>query len=94
MEKMGKKELIELLAKEQDISKVDAKKWLEAVIDGIVTGLVEVGKVNIKGFANFSVEDTKERMGFNPAKGEKMVIPANRTVKCKVSNALKKDFRI
>ena len=55
----------------------------------ITQGLVENGKVTIKGFGTFKVSTRKARTGRNPKTGEAIKIAESKTVRFKPSKELK-----
>jgi DNA-binding protein HU-beta len=84
-----KTELVDGLAQDLNLSKMEAQKMLEAVLGKIADGLTREGKVQIQGFGTFQSKMRKERMGRNPQTKEPMLIPASRTVTFKPGQALK-----
>lgn len=86
---MNKTELINALASSAEISKVDARKALEAFMDIVGDILSEGEKLSLPGFGSFEVIERKERTGRNPRTGEEMTIPASKMVKFKVGKSLK-----
>jgi len=85
---MNKAGLIELISGGFD-SKAAAERALNAVIDGMKTGLKKDGSVQLIGFGTFSVKSRAARMGRNPQTGEKIKIKASKTVGFKAGQALK-----
>ena len=86
---MNKTELIDKIAEKSKLTKVDAKKALDATIEAIKEALVAGDKVALIGFGTFTTVDKPEREGHNPANGEKIKIAASTAVKFKVGAALK-----
>lgn len=85
---MNKTELIAKIAEGAGLSKVDAKKALEATLEAIA-GAVKAGeKVAIVGFGTFDVTERAERQGINPATKETITIPAKKVVKFKAGSDL------
>ena len=72
---MNKKELVESVSKERNLTKKDAE--------------ILVDKVLISGFGTFKVNDRKARKGISPKTQKEMIIPASKTVTFKPSNRLK-----
>ena len=85
---MNKTELINAIAEQAGLSKVDAKKALEAFVDTVSTSLEKGDKVALIGFGTFAVAEKGERTGINPATKAKIVIPANKVVKFKAGAEL------
>ena len=65
------------------MSKVDAKKALEATLEAITTALKADDKIALIGFGTFSTSERPERQGINPATKETITIPAKKVVKFK-----------
>lgn len=90
---MTKAELIDKIASGVKISKADAGKALDAVIDNIKRALKKGDKVMLVGFGTFSVAKRKARKGRNPRTGEEIKIPASKVPKFKAGKALKDAVR-
>jgi DNA-binding protein HU-beta len=86
---MNKAALIEHMAKETKLPKTACKNALESFIKA-VEGTLKKGKsVVLTGFGTFAVMKRKERIGINPATGQKMKIPSKRVPKFKPGKKLK-----
>ena len=70
------------------MSKVDAKKALDAVLESIGEELKNDGKVVLVGFGTFSVNERSARKGINPRTKEPIDIPAKKVVKFKAGSQL------
>ena len=64
---MNKTELVEKIAAGAGLSKVDAKKALDATVAAIKGALKAGDKVQLVGFGTFSVTKRPAREGINPA---------------------------
>ena len=80
---MNKTELVEKIAEGAVLSKVDAKKALDATIAAIKDALVAGDKIALVGFGTFSVNERPAREGINPASKEKITIAAKKVAKFK-----------
>ena len=80
---MNKTELIDKIAAGAGISKVNAKKALDATTVAIKDALVAGDKVQLVGFGTFAVKEQPAREGINPATKEKIAIPAKKVAKFK-----------
>lgn len=80
---MNKTELIAKIAEGAGLSKVDAKKALEATTDAIAAAMKAGDKVALIGFGTFEVKERGERKGINPATKETITIAAKKVVKFK-----------
>lgn len=74
---MTKSDLINSVAAKADVSKKDADKLVNAVLDSIVEALASGDKVQLVGFGTFEVRERAERKGRNPRTKEDIVIPAS-----------------
>ncbi len=80
---MNKTELVAKIAEGAGLSKVDAKKALDATIEAITTAVKGGDKVALVGFGTFSVAERSARQGINPATKQTITIPAKKVVKFK-----------
>ena len=80
---MNKSELVEKIAAGAGISKVDAKKALDATVAAIKDALAAGDKVALVGFGTFSVNERPAREGINPSTNEKISIAAKKVAKFK-----------
>ncbi|MEO8206639.1 MAG: HU family DNA-binding protein [Chthoniobacterales bacterium] len=88
---MNKVELVTAVQKSLggETSKAHAERAVNAVLDGIRTGVKKSKSVQLIGFGTFKVASRKARMGVNPKTGEKIKIKASKTVKFVAGKALK-----
>lgn len=80
---MNKTELVEKIAAGAGLSKVDARKALDATVAAIKDALVAGDKVSLVGFGTFSVSERPAREGINPATKQKITIAAKKIAKFK-----------
>jgi DNA-binding protein HU-beta len=73
---VNKAELIDTIAEKMTLSKADAGRTLDAVLETIVSTLKRGDEVAIAGFGIFKVKPRKARTGRNPSTGEKIEIAA------------------
>ncbi|MCH5310141.1 MAG: HU family DNA-binding protein [Prevotella sp.] len=85
---MNKTELVEKIAAGAGLSKVDAKKALDATVAAIKDALAEGDKVSLVGFGTFSVNERPAREGINPSNKQKITIPAKKVAKFKAGAEL------
>lgn len=86
---MNKADLINALAAKNAISKKDAEKAVNGVLDLIAEALKNGEKIQIMGFGSFEVKTRAARTGKNPATGETIKIAASKAVVFKAGKALK-----
>lgn len=70
-------------------SKAAAERAVNAILEGIESGLQKDGEVQLIGFGTFRIKDRPARMGRNVATGEAIKIKASKTVVFKVGAGLK-----
>ena len=86
---MNKAELVSVIAEKAGLTKVDAKKALEAFMDASSEALHKGDRISLVGFGTFEVSERSAREGRNPKTGETMTIEASRAPKFKAGKALK-----
>lgn len=86
---MNKSELIDHIAESADLSKADAGRALDALVDAIKVTLKKNGTVTLVGFGTFSVGKRAARTGRNPQTGAAIKIKAAKVPKFKPGKGLK-----
>lgn len=86
---MNKAELIDAVAEGADISKADAGRAVDTVVEQITKALVKGDQVTLIGFGTFAVKDRAARVGRNPRTGEPLQIKASKVPGFKAGKALK-----
>ncbi len=86
---MSKTDLVNYIAEEAGLTKADASRAMEAMMNGVVKGLKEEGKVTLTGFVTFTAKDKPASTGRNPRTGETVNIPARTAVTIKAGSKLK-----
>ncbi|MDG1942670.1 MAG: HU family DNA-binding protein [Halioglobus sp.] len=86
---MNKTELIDVIASAADLSKADAGRALDAVVDSITDTLTKGDQVALVGFGTFSVKQRNARAGRNPQTGATIQIAASTVPSFKAGKALK-----
>ncbi len=86
---MTKAELVEFVAENADLTKADAARAIEAVMEGITEGLKKSGKVTLVGFGTFGAKKREARTGRNPQTGEAVKIDARVVPSFKAGSKLK-----
>lgn len=90
---MSKADFIDAVAKKGDVSKADAKRFVELVFETIESGLKGVksgGKFQIGTFGTFVTSKRAARQGRNPRTGEPIKIKASKSLRFKPAAQLKK----
>lgn len=86
---MNKSELIDAVAVKADISKADASRAVDALIEVVGKALKKRDKVALVGFGTFAVRERAARTGRNPKTGAPLKIRASKTPSFKAGKALK-----
>lgn len=86
---MTKAELTEKVAKDVGITKTDAGKAIQSVLEGLTKGLKKRdSKVTLVGFGTFKKVYRKTRWGRNPQTGEKIKIKGRNAITFKASKKI------
>ena len=86
---MSKTELVEFVAAKAGLTKADAGRALDAVLEGITNGLKKEGKVTFVGFGTFTAKKRAAREGINPLTKKAIKIPAKTVASFKAGSKLK-----
>ncbi len=88
---MSKAALVEKIADQAKLSKVDADRAVKAFISIVSESLKNGVDVPLTGFGTFTVVDRAEREGRNPLTGATITIAAKKVVKFKPGKVLKEE---
>lgn len=86
---MNKSELIDAAASSAGVSKADAQRTLDAVLDTITDTVKSGEKVSLTGFGNFELRERASRTGRNPQTGEELQVPASKAPAFKPGKAFR-----
>ncbi len=86
---MTKTQLIDKIAKENDLTKKQVAQIVDATFAAIESSLVAGESVQIAGFGNFTVKEIAAHNGRNPRTGEVVQIAACRRAGFSAGKALK-----
>ena len=86
---MNKAEFTSAVADGAELTKADAGRAVDAMIDVIKTALKKGETITLVGFGTFSVRKRAARQGRNPKTGEAIQIAAKRAPKFSPAKALK-----
>ena len=87
---MNKVELISAMAEKAGMTKVDARKALDAMLDVTKAELKKDGKLALVGFGTLAAVKRPARQGRNPRTGKAIKIAAKKIVKFKAASNLLK----
>lgn len=89
---MNKQDLIQAVLADSEAgipSKAAAEKAVNAVLNGIESGIKKDGVVQLIGFGTFGIKSRSARKGRNPRTGEPIKIKASKSVSFKAGAKLK-----
>lgn len=86
---MKKSEMIEALAKEIGLTKVDVEKVFNGTFNLFKDELAKGNNVAVAGFGTFKISKRTARTGRNPQTGATIKIAASKSVGFKAGSALK-----
>lgn len=90
---MNKAELVQAAAAKANVSQRDAEAVIDAALELITGSLVNGEPVKVSGFGIFEKKERAARAGTNPSTGEKIQIPAAKSVSFKPSKGLKEKLQ-
>lgn len=93
MAKLTKKDLVDHVAEQCDMTKADAERALTSVFDMVTSSMVKGDDVAIAGFGVFTTSQRAAREARNPRTGEVVNVPAMKVPKFKAGKALKDAVR-
>lgn len=82
---MNKAQFVEAVALDAQLSKVDARKAVDAMIRVTTQALREGQRLTLTGLGTFSIVQKAERVGRNPRTGAAVKIPPRKVVKFRPS---------
>lgn len=86
---MNKTQLVNAVAEKAELTKKDAGKAVEAVLEAITETLVAKEKVQLIGFGTFETRERAARTARNPQTGEELQVEAKTAPAFKAGKALK-----
>ena len=86
---MNKQELIGEVAERAGLTRSDASRAVETMLEVVQDTLKKGDEVRLVGFGNFSVTERKASTGRNPRTGEPMQIKASKQPKFRPGKVLK-----
>lgn len=86
---MRRKDLVSIVAKENEISKDKVGEILDSAFNAIGNALIEGDKVYIRDFGTFEVRERAGKRGVHPITGESIQIEPSKHIGFKVSSRIK-----
>jgi len=90
---MNKSDLVAKIAKDVEITKRQAERTLDVLMDSVQEALSKGDSVTLVGFGTFSVISRAARKGRNPQTGREIFIPASKTPKFKPGKSLREGIK-
>jgi integration host factor subunit beta len=87
---MNKSELIERLAKENGLSKAEAKMTVDLTFQIMAETLAQGDRIEVRGLGSFEVREYDEYRGRNPKTGKRIEVKPKKLPFFKVGRELKK----
>lgn len=86
---MNNADLAERLATDNDLTKADARKYVDGILAAIVEAAAAGQEVSLNGFGKFKLKETAAREGRNPATGATIQIAAAKKLTFAPAKAVK-----
>ena len=86
---MNKADIINKVHEDLGVTKADAERMMDIVVDNITSTLKSGDEVSIAGLGIFSAKMRNARTARNPRTGEAIEVPAMRVPKFRAAKALK-----
>lgn len=86
---MNKQDLISAIADAAELTKADAGRAIDAMVEVVKKALKKGDTVSLVGFGTFSVRKRAARTGRNPRTGQTIKIKASKSPAFKAGKALK-----
>lgn len=86
---MNKAELTDAIAESAGLTKADAGRALDGLIDAVTDALKSGDSVSLIGFGTFTVKERAARQGRNPQTGKTITIKAAKVPGFKAGKSLK-----
>lgn len=80
---MIKLDIVNIVADKAGVSKSDAEKVVDSLLDSMKEALAKGSRIELRGFGVFTVKDRKKGIGRNPRTGKEVPIPSGKTIRFK-----------
>ena len=84
-----KKELVDRIAADSNLSRADVKRTIQAFLDEVIEELDKGNRLEFRDFGVFEIRQRAARRAQNPKTLEQVEVPARRTVKFKPGRLMK-----
>jgi len=78
---MIKADIVDRVASEAGIPKIQAERAVQRIIEAVKQSLARGERIELRGFGVFEVRPRKSGIGRNPRTGEEVAIPAGKTTR-------------
>jgi DNA-binding protein HU-beta len=85
---MRKKDGLDVIADELQVSRARAEEIYTSIIQNMLTQLGKGNRVTLSGFGTFEVVTRKPKLGRNPRTGERLMIPQHLSVRFRMGKSL------
>lgn len=89
---MTKKELMDVVYAETGLSHSQTQQAVQATFDSLIKILIHYGRVELRGFGVFMLQQRAPRKARNPRTGEELVVPARESIVFKPSPLFKQEL--
>lgn len=86
---MSNSEIIDFVAEQTNLTKVNAKEFVDSFAKLIIEQLKTNNEFNVFGLGKLKVIERPERLGRNPLTGRQIKIPSKKVVRFKIGQELK-----
>jgi DNA-binding protein HU-beta len=86
---MTNNDLADALATSHDLSRTDARKYVDGVFAAITAAAAKGEEIALHGFGKFKIKDNPAREGRNPATGDTIQIAASKKLTFAAAKAVK-----
>lgn len=90
---MNKAELTGRVSRECRMTKVQAGRVIDSLLENITRSLKKGERASLVGFGTFNIARRKARTGRNPQTGAPITIPARRVVRFAAGKSLRAEIR-
>lgn len=90
---MNKAELVKIVAEGTGLTMQEVAAVTDGLLETISEELVAGGRVELRGFGVFKVEQRHEREAVNPRTGERMIVPPKKMPVFRPSKLMKADVK-
>lgn len=91
---MNKKDLVDRIAENANLSKKDSENALNSIMKSIEATMKKKDKLTLVGFGSFTVRKREARMGINPQTRKEIKIPSSWVPVFKAGKGLKEGVQI